>query len=78
MKKAGLKTFICSFVFSLFMILVVNSMFMRPRPLSSDLKIPQKNITLFLKQEAEFAGKAEIIPVKKNCVKTAGKPQSPL
>lgn len=77
MKKAGLKTFICSFVFSLFMILVVNSMFMRPRPLSSDLKIPQKNITLFLKQEAEFAGKAEIIPVKKIALRLPEKPQKP-
>ena len=65
MKKAGLKSFICSFALSLFMILTINGLFARPQPLSSDLKIPQKNITLFLKSEPKFASKAEVIPIKK-------------
>ena len=65
MKKAGLKSFICSFVLSLFMILTINGIFAQPQPLNSTLKIPQKNITLFLKNEPKFASKAEVIPIKK-------------
>ena len=48
MGKTSLKTFVCSFVFSLFTILSVNKEFFSvPKPSDTEIKIPNKNISLF-------------------------------
>lgn len=66
MKKTSLKTFVCSFVFSLFMIFTINGLYFRANPSKSDeIKISNKNITLFFKNEPKQVAAAEIIPVKK-------------
>lgn len=53
MQKTGLKTFVFSFIVSLFMILGINGVILRDRSSAKDnLKIPSKNIVLFLKEEA--------------------------
>ena len=67
MKKAGLKTFVYSFVFSLSAIFTADSLFScfhSPREDSSELKISNQNITLFFKDEFN-AVPAQIKPIKK-------------
>ena len=52
MTKTGVKTFICSFVLSLFIIFSINgAFFCVPHKSEDNIKIPHKNITLFLKKE---------------------------
>ncbi len=66
MKKTSLKTFVCSFVFSLFTIFTVNGVYLRNRSIRTDeLKISNKNITLFLKNELKSTASSKVIPVKK-------------
>ncbi len=61
MQKTALKTFVYSFSVSLFAIFVANGAYWHVRPSESKIKIPNKNITLFLKSSP--AGTAA--PVKK-------------
>lgn len=66
MEKAGLKTFVYSFVFSLFTLLSVHGVFLRaPAKRSADAKIPSKNITLFLKNNTFTANSVQSAPAKK-------------
>lgn len=66
MGKTSLKTFVCSFVFSLFTILSVNKEFFSvPKPSDTEIKIPNKNISLFFKSLPSPAKAAKTIPVKK-------------
>ena len=66
MEKAGLKTFVYSFVFSLFTLLSVHGVFLRtPAKRSADAKIPSKNITLFLKNNMLAANSVQSAPAKK-------------
>lgn len=66
MKKTSLKTFVCSFVFSLFMIFTINGLYFRANPSkTNEIKISNKNITLFFKSEPKQVAAAEIIPIKK-------------
>ena len=66
MEKAGLKTFVYSFVFSLFTLLSVHGVFLRaPAKRSADAKIPSKNITLFLKNNTLTANSVQSAPAKK-------------
>lgn len=52
MPKTGLKTFVYSFSVSLFAIFAANGVYWHNRPsASSEVKIPSKNVTLFLKTE---------------------------
>lgn len=75
MKKTGLKTFVCSFVFSLFTILAVNEAFFHTRrPSTQELKIPNQNIALFFKDELRTAAPYQIKPVKKIALTVAVKP----
>lgn len=49
MKKTGTKAFVCSFVFSLFMLLGIDKVFLRDHStLKNEIKIPSKNIVLFI------------------------------
>ncbi len=64
MKNAGLKTFVYSFVFSLFAVLTANGLYLRStKNKSYDIKIPEKNIALFLKNEAPSS--FSTTPIKK-------------
>ncbi len=63
MKNTAFKTFVYSFVFSLFMIFGINGLFFDTRPAEQNLKISNKNITLFLKNDAVPSAKP--LPVKK-------------
>ena len=66
MKKTSLKTFVCSFVFSLFTIFTVDGVYFRNRFVrTEELKISNKNITLFLKNELKSTVSSKVIPVKK-------------
>lgn len=66
MKKTSLKTFVCSFVFSLFTIFTVNGVYFRNRSVHTDnLEISNKNITLFLKKELKSTVSSKVIPIKK-------------
>lgn len=66
MEKAGLKTFVYSFVFSLFTLLSVHGVFLRaPAKRNIDAKIPSKNITLFLKSNTFAADSVQSVPAKK-------------
>ena len=66
MKKTAFKTFISSFVFSLFVILATNRVFFRaPRISSADTEIPNKNILLFLKSEDLAPLQVASAPAKK-------------
>lgn len=66
MEKAGLKTFVCSFVFSLFTVFTINGVYWHARYSSvSEIKIPNKNITLFLRDDAKIAAYSQAIPTKK-------------
>lgn len=62
MKNTAFKTFVYSFVFSLFVIFGANGVFFAARP-AEELKISNKNITLFLKNDITPA--ARPLPVKK-------------
>lgn len=65
MKKTAFKTFVYSFVFSLFMIFGINGVFFDEKPThSAELKIPSKNITLFLQADA-VSPTIKPLPVKK-------------
>lgn len=65
MEKAGLKTFVYSFVFSLFTVFSVNGLYLRAHPSTTELKIPNKNVTLFLKDLAQQSPQAQALPTKK-------------
>lgn len=66
MPKTGLKTFVCSFALSLFTMFMVNGMFVHaPSDRSRDIKIPNKNIMLFLKDEAKASPSIRPAPLKK-------------
>ena len=66
MKKTAFKTFISSFIFSLFVILATNRVFFRaPRISSADTEIPNKNILLFLKSEDLAPLQVASAPAKK-------------
>lgn len=69
MKKAGFKTFICSFSLSLFTILTVNGMYFHNKKSPRNIKIPSKNITLFL-NDMRLAAHAQAVPVKKIVLST--------
>ena len=63
MENTAFKTFVYSFVFSLFMIFGINGLFFDTRPAEQNLKISNKNITLFLKNDTIPSTKP--LPVKK-------------
>lgn len=66
MEKAGLKTFVYSFVFSLFAAFSANSVYLRAQATQNQtLKIPNRNITLFLKEESKLITATDAAPVKK-------------
>lgn len=69
MKRAGFKTFVYSFIFSLFAIFSTNSVYLHffktPKNNNLDLKIPNKNITLFLRNDASQAKNILSTPSKK-------------
>lgn len=66
MEKAGLKTFVYSFVFSLFTVFGVNGVYLRAHSHTrSEIKIPSKNITLFLRDAVPAAETAAAVPAKK-------------
>ena len=70
MNKTALKTFVCSFVFTLFAIFGANELISRDKN-ERDIIIPRQNIALFLKKEPA-PGAAGIQPVKKiELIKTA-------
>lgn len=66
MSRTGLKTFVLSFCISLFMIFTVNGIFwhIRSKNLSQNVKISNKNVTLFLR-DAISTPPAKAAPVKK-------------
>ena len=65
MQKTGLKTFAYSFSVSLFAIFVANGVYWHEHPSKTpEIKIPSKNITLFLKSDATPPSNAQV-PVKK-------------
>ncbi len=65
MQKTGLKTFAYSFSVSLFAIFVANGVYWHEHPSKApEIKIPSKNITLFLKSDATPPSNAQV-PVKK-------------
>lgn len=71
MKKTAFKTFVCSFVFSLFILFTINGLFFyTPEATSQNVKIPSKNISLFFmgaaggaheKQRYVFAGNFNVL-----------------
>lgn len=66
MEKAGLKTFVYSFVFSLFAVFGANSLYLRTLPSHrAELKIPNKNVTLFLKDLGGGPQQIRAVPAKK-------------
>lgn len=65
MKKTGVKSFLCSFILSLFIIFTVNSAFLHTSEKQNiDIKIPSKNVALFLKNSRE-TGSSRVKSVKK-------------
>lgn len=65
MQKTGLKTFVYSFSVSLFAIFAANGIYLHTRPSArQDVKIPSKNVMLFLKDDA-FNPSLKPAPVKK-------------
>lgn len=75
MGKTGLKTFVCSFVLSLFTILTVNKEFFHIQNASEpEIVIPNKNISLFFKALPAPAS-ARTIPVKKIALSLPPAPQ---
>lgn len=65
MQKTGLKTFVYSFSVSLFAIFAANGIYLHTRPsVRQDIKIPSKNVMLFLKDDA-FNPSLKPAPVKK-------------
>ena len=70
MNKTALKTFVCSFVFTLFAIFGVNELISRDKN-ERDIIIPHQNIALFLKKEP-LPRASDVQPVKKiELIKTA-------
>ena len=66
MGKTSLKTFVCSFVLSLFTILSVNKEFFGvSKPSDAEIKIPNKNISLFFKDMPAKTVANKTIPIKK-------------
>ena len=71
MKKTTFESFLYSFVFSLFAIFVADKMFFyTPDKAVSDLKIPEKNIVLFLKDSALQPQRLASTPTKKIVLST--------
>lgn len=65
MSRTGLKTFVYSFCISLFTIFLVNGIYWHTHSKkSSDLKIPNKNIVLFLK-DSNKTPTLKAVPIKK-------------
>lgn len=65
MQKTGLKTFVYSFSVSLFAIFAANGVYLHVHPSTrQDIKIPNKNVMLFLKDDA-FNPSLKPAPVKK-------------
>lgn len=65
MSRTGLKTFVYSFCISLFTIFLVNGIYWHTHSKkSSDLKIPNKNIVLFLK-DSDKTPTLKAVPIKK-------------
>lgn len=66
MSRTGLKTFVLSFCISLFMIFAVNGIFWhtRSKNLSQNIKISNKNVTLFLR-DTSATPSVKAAPVKK-------------
>lgn len=64
MKKTGKNAFVCSFVFSLFMIFGINKAVRRDHQESAEITIPSKNIVLFLNHSND-AKKIKALPAKK-------------
>lgn len=76
MKKTGFKTFVCSFVFSLFIVFAINGVFFHTRrPSTQELKIPNQNIALFFTDEPKTAAPYKVKPVKKIALTIAAKPK---
>ena len=66
MKKTAFKTFVCSFVFSLFILFVINGLFFyTPQLPSKKIKIPSKNISLFFVNSTNSIQAAQVHPIKK-------------
>ena len=66
MKKTGIKTFFCSFVFSLFAMFVANGAYLHAKKSNNrEIKIPNKNITLFLKDLSNPNNNIQSAPTKK-------------
>lgn len=66
MGKTGLKTFVCSFTFSLFaFVWAGKEFFVLSQPPQNDIVIPNKNISLFFKGMSADAPALKTIPVKK-------------
>ncbi len=77
MKKAAFKTFVCSFVFSLFLIFSVNGVFLHKKSLENqEINLPEKNILLFLKDEARTSPSVRPAPVKKIALSVLREPQT--
>lgn len=77
MEKAGLKTFVYSFVFSLFALFSANSVYLRSKTTSHDVKISNKNITLFLKNMPQSTPQAYAAPTKKIVLSVIADTSSP-
>lgn len=75
MKKTAFKTFVCSFVLSLFTIYTVNKVFIgTPLEKNDDVKISNKNISLFLKNESPI-NTVKALPVAKIALVKPDAPQ---
>lgn len=71
MKKTAFKTFVYSFVFSLFAILLTNRVYFRTlKTENNDIKISGKNITLFLKDKELAPIRLASLPTKKIVLST--------
>lgn len=76
MQKTGLKTFVCSFILSLFMIFAINGVFWRVAPQKSrEIKIPHKNIMLFVNSNLTSPS-TRPVPVKKIALSVLNEPQN--
>lgn len=65
MQKTAFKTFVCSFVFSLFILFTINGLFFyTPKVSPQHLEIPRKNISLFFMNN-NSAVSAKVRPIKK-------------
>ena len=65
MTKSGLKTFVCSFILSLFLIFSINGVLLHENQYDNNIKIPQQNITLFLKKENSSVKPVKTLEIKK-------------